>query len=195
MNCQDFQDKWVDALEGNFPPDQRKEWEVHFQSCPSCHDEIQSLQDLEYELKGVPPVSPLPPVFWSRQSESILRRIENSPRRRWALFWESLFRPRAAFAAGMLAILLFFGYRHLGRFSAFELDSSDLAFLESRDESILDLSEDQLDRYYAYTVEKYFPKAEGGEDDSDEGTGVEELDDQQLNRAIQYFQNSGGRAL
>ena len=197
MNCEEFQEKWVDSLESNLSPDSRKEWEAHRKSCSVCQSEVQSLEELSHELKGLPPVSPLPPVFWNRQTESILRRIDRLPRRRWARFWEGLFRPRTAFAAAMMVLLLFFGYRYLPHTHvpiSTELDVGDLAFSEMQDQgSILSLNEDQLDRYYAYTVEKYFPKTDVEEEGSEEGVWVDDLNEQQLNRAIQYFQNQEGR--
>ena len=141
-----------------------------------------------------------PSSLWNRQTESILREIDRLPRRRWARFWESLFQPRAAFGVAMMVLMMFFGYRYLHHTPhgilnpTAELDSSDLAFSDEPEGSVTDLTEEQVDRYYAYTIEKYFPDSRG-DVDPEEGW-IDDLNEKELNRAIQYFQNrTGGQVL
>jgi len=199
MKCNEFQNLWTEALDEGLAPEKKREWETHRDSCPACREELESLDSLQHQLRGIPPANPPPPVFWNRQTESIMKKIEAAPGRRLSRLWEALFQPRGAFAAAALALLIFFGYRY---FSPTPLsdpaDENQWALQLGDEEEIeqgswdLDLTEEQLDDYYAYLAQKYFPQVDL-EDEFSEKVWIEDLDEQGLDQAIQFYEKNSGR--
>lgn len=192
MNCEKFQQNWPDYLDDALPPSEKEAWEAHSQACSACRQAVEALDRIQQELRGIPPANPLPPVFWKNQAESILKKVEAAPARRWARFWSALLQPPRVFAAAAMAVMIFFGYQYVQHRIHMSGSGSEWAFQEeegTEDSSEMDLSEEQLGRYYAYLANKYLPN-EVEEDDSGWG---EELNEAELDQAIHVFEQKSER--
>jgi hypothetical protein len=87
--------EFVDALDGALAPDRLE----HLDGCGACRAELAAMQSVMIDVRpagGVPDPSPL---FWDHFSERVRQATAADPVPDPAPWWQSLWRPAAAFAA------------------------------------------------------------------------------------------------
>jgi|GEM_PF-2581540 len=199
MNCERFQKILMEGL-SDLSPLERKAWDEHRQSCPSCLQEALDFEALEGMVRELPPETVPPPDFWERQTHAILSRIDRRPEKKAARFWDILFQPRGLLAAAAMILLMVIGFRFwqqerpLGPNEVGEPLASRLleeAFEEGTSDDPMDeLNPDQIDSYYAVLAEKYLPSPEEWDEDADL---FADLNPEELDRLIDHFERKSDR--
>ena len=99
-NCQETEDRLLDALEGTLPPAEMAEWNAHAAACPRCSVLADGVRGAVASLRQLEPVEP-PPWLLTR----IIQQTSGPrPQRRRLAWLDFLFHPR--FALGVAAVFI-----------------------------------------------------------------------------------------
>ncbi len=101
-NCQETEDRLLDALEGTLPPAEQAEWNAHAAACSRCSALAAGVRGAVASLRQLEPVEP-PPWLLTR----IIQQTSGPRRERRRLAWlDFLFHPRFALSVAAVFITL-----------------------------------------------------------------------------------------
>lgn len=104
MRCEQFEELISAYIERSIAPPLAAKMEGHAEQCPACRAHLQGVQSLWRMMAGAQRVEP-PASLHARIMREVDTRVPTAPALRW---WEIAWRPRFAFAAAAVLLLVAF---------------------------------------------------------------------------------------
>ncbi|MGQ9541330.1 MAG: anti-sigma factor family protein [Armatimonadota bacterium] len=104
MRCEQFEELISAYIEHSIAPPLAAKMEEHAERCPACRAQLQGVQSLWEMMAEAPRVEP-PASLHARIMREVDARVPVAPALRW---WEIAWRPRFAFAAAAVLLLVAF---------------------------------------------------------------------------------------
>ena len=116
MTCQDIKTKFPDFLMGDLSQEEKKQMQTHIAACPSCREELESLNTIWTKLGVLPEVQPNATMrsrFYTMLEEYRNDLVEEKPKARFVEQLKNWFMPvgagRPAFQLSFSILFLFVG--------------------------------------------------------------------------------------